>query len=256
LERKGKKEEKRRKDEDLFKVVDSTLDTRTYYLLYQLSRKLNLKNIYGAISSGKEAKVYPAITENGKWYALKIYYVSTAASKRALEKYTFGDPRFEGIKVSNTRQLISVWARKEFKNLSRLFRNDVRVPEPIYVLENILVMQFIGEDGIRAPLLKELPDDEINEELYKDIIDQLDKMVNKAELVHGDLSEYNIMVKDGKNYIIDVSQAVDIDHPNALELLKRDIENLNTFFESKGIEIIETEEILRRFKIYENEDQN
>ena len=81
-------------------------------------------------------------------------------------------------------------------------------------------------------------------------------MVNKAELVHGDLSEYNIMVKDGKNYIIDVSQAVDIDHPNALELLKRDIENLNTFFESKGIEIIETEEILRRFKIYENEDQN
>ncbi|BFH73578.1 serine protein kinase RIO [Sulfurisphaera javensis] len=256
MERKGKKEEKRRKDEDLFKVVDSTLDTRTYYLLFQLSRRLKLKNIYGSISAGKEAKVYPAVTEDGKWYALKIYYVSTAQSKRALEKYTFGDPRFEDIKVNNTKQLISVWARKEFKNLNRLYKNDVRVPEPIYVLENILVMQFIGENGVRAPLLKELLDEEINENLYTDIIDQIEKMVNKAELVHGDLSEYNIMVWEDKCYIIDVSQAIDINHPNALELVKRDIDNINAFFESKGIQVIETEEILRRLKIYQNEDQN
>lgn len=256
MERKGKKEEKRRKDEDLFKVVDSTLDSRTYYLLFQLNRKLHIKNIYGSISSGKEAKIYPAVTEEGKWYALKIYYVSTAASKRALERYTFGDPRFENIKVNNTRQLITVWARKEFKNLNRLYKNDVRVPQPIYVLENILVMQFLGEDGIRAPLLKEIPEEEINENLYKDILAQLENMVNKAELVHGDLSEYNIMVWEEKCYIIDVSQAIDISHPNAFELLRRDVENINSFFKSKGIEIIETEEILRRLKIFQNEDQN
>jgi len=254
LERK-KKEEKRRKDEDLFKVVDSTLDTRTYYNLYQISRKFNLKKIFGAISSGKEAKVYPAVSEDGKWYALKIYYVSTASSKRALEKYTFGDPRFEDIKVSNTRQLISVWARKEFKNLSRLYQNDVRVPKPYYVLENVLVMEFIGENGIRAPLLKELPDEEITKEMYEDVITQIENMVNKAELVHGDLSEYNIMVWNEKCYIIDVSQAVDINHKNALELLKRDIDNINNFFASKGIKITESEEILRRLKIYRDVDE-
>lgn len=250
-----KKEEKRRKDEDLFKVVDSALDNRTYYILFQISRKLKIKNIYGSVSSGKEAKIYPAVTEDGIWYALKIYYVSTASSKRALERYTFGDPRFDNIKVSNTRQLISVWARKEFKNLNRLYQNDVRVPKPYYVLENVLVMDFIGENGIRAPLLKELPDEEISQELYEDILIQMENMVNKAELVHGDLSEYNIMVWNEKCYIIDVSQAVDINHPNALELLKRDINNINNFFASKGLEIVESEEILGRLKIYQNVDK-
>ena len=254
MERK-KKEEKRKKDEDLFKVVDSTLDSKTYYNLFQISRKLNIKKIYGSISSGKEAKVYPAVTEDGKWYALKIYYVSTASSKRALERYTFGDPRFDNIKVSNTKQLISVWAKKEFKNLSKLYENDVRVPKPYYVLENILVMEFIGENGIRAPLLKELPDEEINQEMYEDILVQIENMVNKAELIHGDLSEYNIMVWNEKCYIIDVSQAVDIKHKNALELLKRDIDNINGFFAGKGIEIVESEEILMRLKIYKDVDK-
>lgn len=249
-----KKEEKKRKDEDLFKVVDSTLDSRTYYILFQLSRKLKIENILGSVSAGKEAKVYPAVTSDGVWYALKIYYVSTASSKRALEKYTFGDPRFENIKVSNTKQLISVWARKEFKNLSRLYENDVRVPKPIYVLDNVLVMEFIGENGIRAPLLKELSDNEITKELYYDVINQLENMVNKAELVHGDLSEYNVMVWEDRCYIIDVSQAIDINHPNALELLKRDLNNINDFFSSKGIETTDSEEILRRLKIYQHVD--
>ncbi|MFP3201322.1 MAG: serine protein kinase RIO [Sulfolobus sp.] len=246
---KKRKEEKRIKDEDLFKVVDSTLDSRTYYVLFQISRRLNIKNYYGAISSGKEAKVYPALTKDGKWYAVKIYYVSTAASKRALERYTLGDPRFEGIKISNTLQLIEVWAKKEFKNLKRLWNAGVRVPEPILVVKNVLVMQFIGENGIRAPLLKELPREEVTEELYKEVINQIELMVNKAELVHGDLSEYNIMVFDGLPYIIDVSQAVDIDHPNALDLLIRDINNVNEFFKDNSVEVMDVDKILSTLKI-------
>jgi len=69
--KKVEKEEKRRKDEDLFKVVDSTIDTRTYLNIIKISRRLNLKKIFGAISSGKEAKVYPAVTYDGGWVALK-----------------------------------------------------------------------------------------------------------------------------------------------------------------------------------------
>jgi RIO kinase 1 len=244
LERK-RKEEKRRKDEDLFKVVDSTIDPRTYLNIIQVSRRLKIKNVFGAISSGKEAKVYPAVTYDGQWIALKIYYVSTAQSKKAIEKYTFGDPRFEGVKVSNTRQLLTVWARKEFGNLEKMYSNDVRVPKPLLVYENVLAMEFIGEDGVRAPLLRELPDEEITKDLYDDVMLQIRNMVLKARLVHGDLSEYNIMVYDGKCYIIDVSQAVTVTHQNANELLLRDIRNVTRFFESKGVEVEDPESVFR-----------
>lgn len=243
-----KKVEKRRKDEDLFKVVDSTLSPRTYVLLEEIASKLNIDYYLGAISSGKEAKVYPAKTVDGKYYAVKIYYISTSASKRAIQKYTFGDKRFEDIKVTNTRQLIITWARKEFKNLSIMYESGVNVPKPILVEENILVMDFIGENGNRAPLLKELSEDEITKDLYDEVISQLEIMVNKAKLVHGDLSEYNIMVWD-KVYIIDVSQAISIESENAIDLLIRDIENVNRFFSSKGIEVYPTEDILKRLNI-------
>jgi len=243
-----KKVEKRRKDEDLFKVVDSTLSPRTYVLLEEIASKLNIDYYLGAISSGKEAKVYPAKTVDGKYYAVKIYYVSTSASKRAIQKYTFGDKRFEDIKVTNTRQLIITWARKEFKNLSIMYESGVNVPKPILVEENILVMDFIGENGKRAPLLKELSEDEITKDLYDEVISQLEIMANKAKLVHGDLSEYNIMVWD-KVYIIDVSQAISIESENAIDLLIRDIENVNRFFSSKDIEVYPTEDILKRLNI-------
>jgi RIO kinase 1 len=243
-----KKVEKRRKDEDLFKVVDSTLSPRTYVLLEEIASKLNIDYYLGAISSGKEAKVYPAKTVDGKYYAVKIYYISTSASKRAIQKYTFGDKRFEDIKVTNTRQLIITWARKEFKNLSIMYESGVNVPKPILVEENILVMDFIGENGKRAPLLKELSEDEITKDLYDEVISQLEIMANKAKLVHGDLSEYNIMVWD-KVYIIDVSQAISIESENAIDLLIRDIENVNRFFSSKGIEVYPTEDILKRLNI-------
>ncbi|WP_338603601.1 serine protein kinase RIO [Sulfolobus tengchongensis] len=238
------KEEKRYKDEDLFKVVDSTLDSRTYLNLIQVARRLNIKEYLGAISSGKEAKIYPAKTLDDKYYAVKIYYTSTAQSKRAIKRYTSGDIRFEDIKVTNTRQLISTWAKKEFKNLSRLYEAGTRVPKPILVYENILVMEFIGENGIRAPLLKEIGSEEITQELYEDLIQQIEIMVKKAKLVHGDLSEYNVMVHEGKCYIIDVSQALPVDHENAVMLLKRDLDNINRFFEDRGINIRSTKDLL------------
>jgi RIO kinase 1 len=246
---KKSKVEKRIKDEDLIKVVDSTIDPKTEILLNKVSRKLKIIEILGAISAGKEAKVYPGRDLNNNWYAIKIYYTATASHKRAVQKYTFGDPRFQEIKVSNTKQLISIWARKEFKNLLRMYENSVRVPKPILVEENILVMEFIGNNGIRAPLLKELNEDEITEELYLDILNQLQKMVKNAKLVHGDLSEYNIMVNNGLPYIIDVSQAVTIDHENSIELLIRDINNINNFFRQYNIKIIDVSEVLKMLGI-------
>jgi len=70
-----------------------------------------------------------------------------------------------------------------------------------------------------------------------DLIQQVEIMTKRAKLVHGDLSEYNVMVYDNKCYIIDVSQAIPIDYEDAIMLLKRDLDNINRFFEDKGINI-------------------
>jgi RIO kinase 1 len=66
-------------------------------------------------------------------------------------------------------------------------------------------------------------------------------MVNKAHLVHGDLSEYNIVIDKNKAYFIDVSQALPINHPLAIELLNKDIKNIVKFFNRKGLKIDEND---------------
>ncbi|MEM0374239.1 MAG: serine protein kinase RIO [Sulfolobaceae archaeon] len=240
-----RKAEKRWKDQDLIKVVDSTIDPRTENILFEISRRLNIVKIFGAISSGKEAKVYPAMDDKENWYAIKVYYVSTASHKRAVKKYMMGDPRFMEVRPKSTRHLISTWAKKEFKNLKRLYDADVRVPRPYLVLENVLVMEFIGEDGVSAPLLKDVNEDLITQELYMDLIEQIKRMVKVAKLVHGDLSEYNVLVHNSKPYIIDVSQSITIDHQNWKELLERDLRNINNFFSSKGIRVMPLEDIFK-----------
>ncbi|MGB9684637.1 MAG: RIO1 family regulatory kinase/ATPase, partial [Candidatus Bathyarchaeales archaeon] len=68
----------------------------------------------------------------------------------------------------------------------------------------------------------------------------------KAELVHGDLSEYNIMIWKGRPVIFDMSQAVPLSHPMANFLLSRDITNINKFFSRLGVEVLAVEEVYRR----------
>ena len=117
--------------------------------------------------------------------------------------------------------------------MKRLNENGVRVPRPIALSGNVIVMEFLGERGYRAPLLHEEADSMSIEQLRaveSGIAEQLRLIVCKSRLIHADLSEYNIMIWNGKPWIIDVSQAVRHEHPNAPEFLERDIENLTRFF--------------------------
>jgi RIO kinase 1 len=116
-----------------------------------------------------------------------------------------------------------------------MYEATISVPKPICVYRNILVMEFIGENGVRAPLLKEMADagllsSEFSQQIFKEIVNSIYKMYWYAGLVHGDLSEYNVMVNNGKIYIIDVSQAVKLEHPNSHMFLYRDISNIVKFF--------------------------
>ncbi len=212
-------------------------------------RKLRIDRFAGVVSAGKEARVYRAVGRDGREYAVKIYLTATAEFRKSIHKYIMGDPRFEAVDLSNTKKLFYAWARKEYRNLKRMYEACVNVPRPYLVYKNIIVMEFIGREGRRAPTLKEVYD-ELDEDELRRVFEQVYRDVKRiyccARLVHADLSEYNILYLDGKAYIIDVAQAVDLNHPLALEFLRHDIENIHRFFaEEAGLDIPQSEEMLR-----------
>ncbi len=245
--------EKRIKDKDLYETVEEVFDTKTVMTLYNLMRRKIIKRMAGVISSGKEARVYLAYGPKNTPLAVKIYLTSTAMFKKGILKYIIGDPRFDGFKPRNTRALIYAWTRKEFRNLKRLYEAGVKVPKPITFLNNVLVMEFMGENGKRYPLLAEVYD-ELDKESLAEILDkilvELNKIVCKAKLVHSDLSEFNVMVTpDPDIVIIDVGQAVLLDHPNSMEFLIRDIMNLIRFFRDEvGIDTPNPDKVLEEIK--------
>jgi RIO kinase 1 len=241
--------EKRIKDKDLYETVEEVFDHRTLLTIYRLMKKKILSRLNGVVSSGKEARVYLGYDRRGGRLAVKIYYTSTAMFKKGILKYIIGDPRFEGFYPRDTRTLIYTWTRKEYRNLRRMYEEGVSVPRPIACLDNVLVMEWMGEDGRRYPLLSEVYGQLTREELVTirdQIVRELEKIVCRAGLVHGDLSEYNIMVKpDPSIIIIDVGQAVPLRHPLSIELLRRDISNLRRFFiREAGIDFPDTEELM------------
>ena len=214
-------------------AVESVFDERTYNLLNKLSKNGSLTEIYGLISAGKEANVYLASNEEGKEVALKIYKIDRNTSKW-MRNYIFGDPRFKKI-PNNISKIIFLWASKEFKNLKRAYKVGLKVPKPVLVKDNILVMDYIGVDLTPAPRLKDVKNLIDPDGIFREILDFIKILYQKARLVHGDLSEFNILYHDYKPIVIDVSQAVDIQHPKAEVFLSRDIKNIFNFFEKLGV---------------------
>lgn len=229
-------------DKDEREVIEEVFDKRTLMVLYDILNDNIIKEFHGVIDAGKESRVYLAIDSNGEKVAVKIYLTTTAEFRKRLQ-YIIGDPRFKNVK-KGIRSIVRVWARKEFDNLNRAYNNNVPVPKPIYLKENILIMQFIGNEE-RAPILYEV--DDIKEDYYHQTIDAIDRLYN-ARLVHADLSEFNIFVHDDRIILFDFGSAVDLAHPNARYFLVRDISNINRFFSKHGINAIDVDDILRRLE--------
>ncbi len=232
--------------------MEEVFNVPTLLALYHVMRKGFIDKMYGVVSAGKEARVYWAKDRAGRDVAVKIYLTLTAEFRKSIKQYIIGDPRFEAVS-SDLRKLILKWVQKEYKNLKRMYNAGVRVPKPYYAYRNILVMEFIGENGVRAPLLKEIPlTREEYEKIYGKVVEYMKLMYRKAGLVHADLSEYNIMVFHGEPVIIDVSQAVTLDHPLAIHFLLRDIRNIVKFFSEKAK--IETHTIEELYRIITGEE--
>lgn len=231
------------KDKSIFKVRNDVFDESTYLALYKMAKKGIITAIGGSISIGKEANVFYG-EQTGRSIAIKIYRIQTADFKN-MSEYIIGDRRFSQIKKKR-RDLIFAWTKKEYSNLSRAFSSGIRVPEPLKWDRNILIMEFIGENEVSFPQMRNsfLPDPQ---KTYTQIIQFIEDLYLKAGLVHADLSEYNILF--GKSpVIIDMGQSLQIDHPRALYYLKRDITNINRYF-MKFCQVIEAEKFIDRLMV-------
>ena len=226
--------QKRKKDSSDRKTGNEIFDKITLETLYKLANQGYIDILNGAISTGKEANVLTGITDDEKFVAVKIYRIATSDFKK-MDYYLRGDPRFN-IKTKNKRKIIYSWVTKEFKNLTRLETAGVNVPHPITSSNNVLLIEFIGdEDGNPAqPARNQPPKDP--EDFFNKLIVNLKLFVNEAKLVHGDLSNYNILNKDEEPVIIDVSQSVVLDNPISKELLERDINTLVREYSKLGVE--------------------
>ena len=220
------------KDADTFKVSENVFDEVTLLALYKLVHKKWITAIGGSISTGKEANVFLGDRED-QAVAIKIYRIQSA-NFTTMSSYVTGDRRFSHVKKSK-KELIFAWTRKEFSNLARAKEAGLPVPEPLVWDRNILIMSFLGDGECPYPQLRSAEIDN-PAQVYENIMAMIDTLYNKAELVHGDLSEFNILYSD-QPYLIDMGQSVTRDHPRALQFLMRDIRNMNRFFKKRGCEV-------------------
>ncbi|MHA2365354.1 MAG: serine protein kinase RIO [Candidatus Hodarchaeales archaeon] len=234
------RKKKKRKTEDS-STVEGVLDLTTSKEVSKLISQGYIKGLGGVVSTGKEANVYHAyanllkLTEKLPELAVKIYRTRTLDFKK-IRTYIDGDIRFQKKSGRKSHQIIQIWALKEFKNLSRAYENKIIVPRPLVVRRNVLMMEFIGDNGIAAPILQKVDFIKSPKKLYTELIDQIDKLWNKANLVHGDLSPYNILYSNEKPVIIDIGQGVVRDHHLAEPLMYRDLINMVDYFASIDIE--------------------
>jgi len=214
------------------KTQDEVFDKSTLHTFEKLISDRVIDMLDFPISTGKEGNVFRGITPDKKFVAIKVYRVSTATFKH-ISKYILGDPRFKSIHKTR-RDIILAWTKKEYKNLQRAYKAGVDVPKPIVYINNVLVMEYIGVSDVPAPLMKDIKLKNPRK-IFDTLIGFISKMYQKAEIVHGDISAFNVLIFKNKPYLIDFGQGVLIEHPNALEFLKRDIHNIVSYFKKFNI---------------------
>jgi RIO kinase 1 len=226
-----RKRERLEKGSEFYKIMAGVFDTSTLLALYHLINRGAFDLFYGVVSTGKEANIFCATDKTGNYVAVKIYRIATSNFKH-MYKYLAGDPRFYGIRKGR-RKVIYSWASREFKNLKVAHAAGVNVPKPVNHEKNVLVTEFVGEEGVPYPMLKDVrPDDP--EAIFEELFREVKLLYSKAGLVHGDLSEYNVLVTP-EPVLIDFSIGTNIENPMAHELLMHDLSTLSKYFGKFGI---------------------
>jgi RIO kinase 1 len=213
------------------------------------------------LMSGKEAMVY-VVRCGGEIRCAKVYKEANKRSFRQSVDYT------EGRKVRNSRRARAMakgarygrmaqeeaWQSAEVDALYRLAAAGVRVPQPYNFSDGVLLMELVtGDDGDVAPRLNDVALTAEESRTYHDLlIKQVVRMLC-AGIVHGDLSEYNVLIGSDGPVIIDLPQAVDAAGNNhAFAILERDINNLAAYFGRYAPELLSTDFSMEIWTHYQN----
>lgn len=215
------------------------------------------------LKSGKEAEVYVVVSE-GEIRCAKVYKEVKQRSFHTQAQYQ------EGRKVRNSRQARAmekkshygreqqekVWQTAEVEALYRLAGAGIRVPQPYNFIEGVLLMELVTDvHGNAAPRLNDV---ELTKEEALEYHGILIKAVVKMlciGLIHGDLSEFNVLVDQEGPVIIDLPQAVNAAaNNNAGRMLERDVDNLTSYFSQFAPQLRSTDYGKEIWKLYQSGD--
>ncbi|QSB03879.1 serine protein kinase RIO [Natronoglycomyces albus] len=203
----------------------------------------------GVLKTGKEADVFliqrAVPGEPGCLLASKRYRSAHHSHFNRSEDYVAG----RGIKSSRQARAIKKgtsfgklvssgrWSVAEFDALKLLWQAGVSVPYPVQVFGTEVIMEFIGDDnGEAAPRLEQLRPDPVElKSLWEQLTDDMVTIVREG-YTHGDLSAYNSCVWEGRLYLFDLPQIVDLYlNPKGQEFLRRDVVNIGRWFTDRGM---------------------
>lgn len=218
-----------------YKTFKTVFDDFTERNIFQLMSQGYIDGLIGPVSVGKEANIFSA-KKGEELRIIKIYRLQNCDFNKMYD-YIKSDPRYSGL-TKKRREVVFAWAHRESRNLLKSREAGVRVPTAYTNLQNVLVMEFIGDDA-PSPKLKDAKPSNL-QKFFDDLISQMKKLY-KAGLVHGDLSGFNILNLHDKAVIIDMSQAAPLDDPNSIDWLKRDIKNICILFKKWGLQTSEEE---------------
>jgi len=189
--------------------------------------KANIIEAFGKpLGVGKESDVYDALTPDEQQVALKFHRLGRTSFKKTKQKRNYT------VKYSYTpdwHHQSRIAAKKEYTALKLLYLKGIAVPEPIKQTRHVLVMSMIeGTELYHHPELLDA------QAVLNEILVNVRRAYQDAHIIHGDLSPFNIILQPNQRIlIIDWPQNVSTKHPNADELLERDLRNVLTFFQRK-----------------------
>jgi RIO kinase 1 len=211
----------------------------------------------GTLRAGKEAGCFLVRRSSGERWCLLVrkdyrrrsdreYKSPVGAGERGIrrdaytESVVIVDKRMRRAAAKNTRfgrtVREGIWAGREFATLRRLWDAGASVPYPVTESDHGFLMQYVGTLGAAAPRLADVrPGPDEAARLFDQLVADLRIFVSEG-IVHGDLSEYNVLVQHGRAWIIDLPQAVELyEHPRGPELFARDVASLCRYFAKRGI---------------------
>lgn len=220
-----------KKSKDKFKIYKNVFDEFTLKTVFKLSSQGHFDELVSPVMIGKESNIFLADTKDNEYVIVKIYRLHSCNFNQ-MYSYIKSDPRFLNLK-NQRRLVIFKWVQREYRNLL-LARKKINVPKPIAFLNNILVMESIGNNKPASQLKDDIPKD--IKGFSRKVLDAV-KDLAKIGLIHADLSEFNILNYNQKPYFIDFSQGTSVKDPNAVSYLKRDLKNMVRFFKKHKVDI-------------------